>query len=283
MWCWRLYQKYRVYWPDEGITKLMLAEFYAEIADWILPHITGRVLSLLRCPSGGLKHCFYAKHAWQGMDDALIQVDVGDEEPMLAIKNLEGLIALVQAGVLEIHPWGSRITNIEKPDQFIIDLDPGPGVGWQTIIDAAIEVRDRLKKLKLKSFVKNSGGKGLHVVTPIATGPSWESVKDFTKAFAEQMAADNPGRYVSRMTKSLRRNRIFVDYLRNGRGQTAVAAYSTRARPGAAVSTPLDWSELSAAIGPAHFTIENLRQRLAYLKRDPWAGFFKLKQKLPRL
>lgn len=277
----RLTHPDRVYWPDEGITKQALAEFYIDIADWILPHITGRVLSLLRCPSGGFKSCFYAKHVWQGMDEAIIPVDVGDAEPMLAIKSLEGLIALVQSGTLEIHPWGSKIDTLEHPDQFIIDLDPGPGVSWQSVIDAALDVRDRLQRLKLKSFVKTSGGKGLHVVTPIAPVSEWDTVKDFTKALAEQMATDSPSCYVSKMTKSIRRNRIFVDYLRNGRGQTAVAAYSTRARPGAAVSTPLEWSELSPAIGPAHFTVENLRQRLQCLKRDPWAGFFKLKQKLP--
>jgi bifunctional non-homologous end joining protein LigD len=277
----RLTHPDRIYWKDEGITKKALAEFYAEIADWILTYVTWRVLSLLRCPSGDFRQCFYAKHAWQGMDDSLKRVDVGDGEPMLAIDSLEGLIALVQAGVLEIHPWGSRVDNLDHPDQFIIDLDPGPDVSWSEVIDAAVEVRERLKRKKLKCFVKNSGGKGLHVVAPIAPGPDWDTVKEFTKVLAEEMAADNPGRYVARMTKSLRRRRIFVDYLRNGRGATAVAAYSTRARAGAPVSTPLDWDELSPAIGPAHFTIENLRQRLAFLKRDPWAGFFKLKQKLP--
>jgi bifunctional non-homologous end joining protein LigD len=215
------------------------------------------------------------------MDDSLKRVDVGDGEPMLAIDGLDGLIALVQAGTLEIHPWGSRVVDLERPDQFIIDLDPGPDVSWSEVIDAALEVRERLKGKKLKSFVKNSGGKGLHVVTPIAPGADWDTVKEFTKTLAEEMAGDTPGRYVAKMTKSLRRRRIFVDYLRNGRGATAVAAYSTRARAGAPVSTPLDWDELSPAIGPAHFTVENLRQRLGFLKRDPWAGFFKLKQKLP--
>ena len=192
----------RVYWQDEGITKQALAEFYADIANWVLPYVSGRVLSLVRCPSGDLKKCFYAKHAWRGMDDLLKPVDVGESEPMLAIDDLKGLIALVQAGVLEIHPWGSKIDDLERPDQFIIDLDPGPGVDWSTVIDAALEVRERLKSLKLKSFVKNSGGKGLHVVTPIKPGPDWETVKNFTKSIAEQMAADSPGRYVSKMTKS---------------------------------------------------------------------------------
>lgn len=277
----RLTNPDRIYWKDAGITKKALAEFYADIADWILPYVSGRVLSLLRCPSGDLKQCFYAKHAWQGMDEALKPVEVGDGEPMLFIDSIEGLIALVQAGVLEIHPWGSRVENLERPDQFIIDLDPGRDVSWSEVIEAAMEVRQRLKGHKLKSFVKNSGGKGLHVVTPIAPGPNWDAVKVFTKTLADQMAADTPGRYVAKMTKSLRRRRIFVDYLRNGRGATAVAVYSTRARAGAPASTPLDWSELSPAIGPAHFTIDNLRQRLTFLKRDPWAGFFKLKQKLP--
>ena len=271
----------RILWPDDGITKQGLAEFYTDIADWILPHVTGRVLSLVRCPGGVGKSCFYAKHMWEGAGKAFEPIDVGEAEPMMAIRDLEGLLALVQANVLEIHPWGSRVGKLEQPDRIIFDLDPGDDVVWEEVIGAAIEVKDRLKKLGLESFVKTTGGKGLHVVSPIVPQADWDKVKAFTKTFAEAMAADS-SKYLAVMSKSRRKGRIFVDYLRNGRGATAVAAYSTRARNGAAVSVPLTWAELKTGIRANHFTIDNLRQRLGHRKRDPWAGFFTLKQKLPR-
>ena len=271
----------RILWPDTGLTKQGLADFYVAIAKWILPQVTGRVLSLVRCPSGVGKDCFYAKHPWQGAPSALRRVDVGEKDPMVAIDDLEGLIALVQSGVLEIHPWGSRIEDLERPDRIIFDLDPGPGVSWQEVIDAARDVRARLQKMKLRSFAKTSGGKGLHVIVPFVPQHDWDTVKEFTRLFAEKMADDDPDRYVAKATKVRRDGRIFIDYLRNGRGATAVAAYSTRARPGAAISTPLAWDELTLAIGPAHFTVDNLSQRLDHLGADPWAEMAKLKQKLP--
>ncbi|HTN97195.1 MAG TPA: DNA ligase D, partial [Nordella sp.] len=278
----RLTHPDRILWPEDGITKQGLAEFYGDIAEWILPHITGRVLSLVRCPGGVGKSCFYAKHIWDGADKALIPIDVGEAEPMLAIRDLDGLMALVQANVLEIHPWGSRVTALDKPDRIIFDLDPGEDVPWEEVIAGALEIRDRLKALRLESFVKTTGGKGLHVASPLTPAADWERVKDFTRQLAEAMAADNPRKYLAVMTKARRKGRIFIDYLRNGRGATAVAAYSTRARKGAAVSVPLTWSELETGIRANHFTIDNLRQRLSHRKRDAWAGFFEVKQKLPK-
>jgi bifunctional non-homologous end joining protein LigD len=272
----------RILWPEDGITKQGLAEFYSDIADWILPHITKRVLSLVRCPGGVGKSCFYAKHIWEGADKSFLPVDVGEAEPMFAIQDLDGLMALVQANVLEIHPWGSRVERLDQPDRIIFDLDPGDDVAWEDVIAGALEVKARLKSQGLESFVKTTGGKGLHVVSPITPSVGWETVKDFTKKMAEAMAADSSGKYLAVMTKSRRRGRIFVDYLRNGRGATAVGAYSTRARTGAAVSVPLTWGELQTGIRANHFTIDNLRQRLSHRKRDAWAGFFDLKQKLPK-
>jgi bifunctional non-homologous end joining protein LigD len=272
----------RILWPEDGITKQGLAEFYTGIADWILPHVTGRVLSLVRCPGGVGKPCFYAKHLWEGAGKSFEPVDVGEAEPMFAIRDLDGLLALVQANVLEIHPWGSRVDRLEQPDRIIFDLDPGDDVTWEEVIAAAVEVKERLKALGLESFVKTTGGKGLHVVSPISPEAKWDKVKAFTKTVAEAMAADTSRKYVALMSKSRRKGRIFVDYLRNGRGATAVAAYSTRARNGAAISVPLTWTELQTGIRANHFTIDNLRQRLSHRKRDPWAGFFTLKQKLPR-
>ena len=276
----RLTHPERVLWEDQGITKQGLAEFYASIADWILPHVTGRVLSLVRCPSGTSDKCFYAKHAWEGADKSLKLVDVDGRKPMVAISDLRGLIALVQSSVLEIHPWGSQVKNLELPDRFTIDLDPGEGVDWARVIAAAREVRQRLELYKLESYVKTTGGKGLHVVVPLKPKATWEIAKRFCQSIAEEMASDAPEKYVAVVTKSRRHGRIFVDYLRNGRGATAVAAYSTRARAGAPVATPLAWDELSTGIRANHFTVENLQKRLDFLKRDPWEGFFDLRQTL---
>jgi bifunctional non-homologous end joining protein LigD len=271
----------RMLWPDEGVTKQGLADFYAEIAEWIMPHLTGRPLSLVRCPGGIEEACFYAKHEWAGLGKSVRRVEAGKEAPMLVIDSLEGLLEFVQANVLEIHPWGSTMRDLERPDQLIFDLDPGEGVTWADVIEGAIEVRERLRSAyKLESFVKTSGGKGLHVVVPLMPTLEWEPAKALCKAVADAMAADWPRRYIARATKSARDGRIFVDYLRNGRGATAVAAYSTRARAGAAVSTPLGWEELSEAIKADHFRVGNLGRRLAFLQRDPWADYFTIKQRL---
>lgn len=271
----------RVFWPDTGLTKQGLAEYYLEIADWILPHIVDRPLSLVRCPSGTEEACFFQKHAWSGMGKAVRRRTIAGDE-IIFIEDLDGLIALVQSGVLEIHPWGSTLRSIEKPDRITIDLDPADDVPWTALIDAALEVRDRLSHLGLESFVKTTGGKGLHVVVPLKPKAGWDEVKAFAEMLARDMARDNPGRYVATMAKQARKDRIFIDYLRNGRGATAVAPYSTRARPGAPVSTPLAWHELSPSIRPNHFTVANLPTRLAHLKNDPWAELPEIGQVLPK-
>jgi bifunctional non-homologous end joining protein LigD len=272
----------RILWSAPGVTKQGLADFYAEIADWILPHVTGRVLSVLRCPSGTDEKCFFAKHPWAGLSEEVApRVDVGEREPMVAINDLTGLISLVQAGTVEIHPWGSRVEQLDKPDRLIFDLDPGEGVPWSGVIAAAQDVRERLAALKLQSFVKTSGGKGLHVVVPVEPSVDWAEAKSFTLSVAKAMVSARPDRYVATVTKRARGGRVFIDYLRNERGSTAVAAYSTRALPQASVSTPLAWDELSEALRSDHFTVGNLRNRLGSLKQDPWHGFFRLRQRIP--
>lgn len=270
----------RVLWEGQGVTKLGLADYYAEIADAVLPHIAGRPLSLVRCPSGAEKTCFYAKHPFAGLDEAVLTVDLG-KETVIAVENLRGLVSLVQAGTLEIHPWGSRLEDVERPDRLVFDLDPGERVGYAQVIEAAREVRARLAEMGLESFVKTTGGKGLHVVVPIAPQASWEEAKAFCAGVAAAMAADSPDRFTDTLAKKARVGRIFVDYLRNGRGATAIAPYSPRARPGAPVATPLDWSELTEAIPPDHFTVETVPTRLRHLDRDPFAALAEIRQDLP--
>lgn len=274
----------RVYWPDVGVTKEGLADYYAQVWRYIAPFITGRPLALLRGPDGITGQHFFQKHAWKGLNShiGLIEdpADPGSE-PLITLSDLDGLIGLVQAATLEIHPWGSTVAHWEKPDMIIMDLDPGPDVPWEAVIDAARQTRERLEALGLAAFVKTSGGKGLHVVSPLEPKAEWPAIKAFTKGLADQMAADDPDHFVSTIAKAKRQGRILVDYLRNQRGQTAVAPYSTRARPGAPVSMPLSWDELDPGIGPNYFTVNNALTRLENLKTDPWADFRKAARPLP--
>src|SRR3954447_10100526 len=274
----------RILWEEQGVTKQGLAEYYEAVADWILPHVVHRPLALVRCPTGSQKGCFFQKHSWAGLSDFIRREtvrDEGGEEEVLLVEDTRGVIALVQAGVLEIHPWGARIDDVEHPDRIVMDLDPGEGVAWPGVIEGARELRERLKALGLESFVKTTSGKGLHVVLPIAPAADWKTVKAFAKDLADAMERDNPQTYVVTSVKKARTGRIYVDYLRNGRGATAVAAYSTRARPGAPVSTPLAWDELSPAVKPNHFNVSNVPARLERLRHDPWAEVFQIKQTLP--
>ena len=223
--------------------------------------------------------CFFAKHAWAGLSDVVRRAPTGKDAPALAIDGIEGLLSLVQGNVLEIHPWGSSLSDLERPDRLIFDLDPGEEVHWSAVIEAALEVRARLlSAFKLQSFVKTTGDKGLHVVAPVIPSMEWERAKALCEGVARAMAADSPDRYVAHMAKGARKGKVFVDYLRNGRGATAVAAYSTRARPGAAISTPLDWDELTEAVKSDHYRLGNIGRRLANLRRDPWEGFFEMRQ-----
>jgi bifunctional non-homologous end joining protein LigD len=270
----RLTHPDRIVFADLGLTKRNLAEYYVEIADWILPQISGRPLSLVRCPSGAAGSCFFQKHPPAGLSESVERIEVREKSGLseyLVVNNLAGLIALVQFGALELHVWGSRADDIEHPDRLVIDLDPDPAVSWKRVIEGAYRVRDALQELDLVSFVKTTGGKGLHVVVPIVRKHSWEDVKEFTQALAEWIAAAAPDRYVANMSKAARRGKIFVDYLRNQRGATSVAAYSTRARPGATVSMPVHWAELKSLKSPAEFNVQNVQAHLAKPRRDPWA------------
>ena len=264
----------RVYWPDVGVTKQGLADYYAEVWPLMKPFIAGRALALVRCPDGIDGQAFFQKHAWKGINRSVVLVkDPAEPEALISIRDFDGLVALVQSATLEIHPWGSTVANWERPNMIVMDLDPGEEVAWTSVIAAAEEVRSRLTSAGLVAFVKTSGGKGLHVVSPVKPKAEWPAVKAFTKSIADAMAADSPERYVSTIPKARRHGKILIDYLRNQRGMTAVAPYSTRARPGAPVSMPLGWDELAPEIGPAYFTVRNTPTRLAPLAADPWADF----------
>jgi len=275
----------RVLYPESGLTKEDLARYYVEIADDLLPHVIAKPLSVVRCPDGQAGDCFYQKHLSAGMPTAIHPMrlkESGGYKQYVSVRDVHGLIALVQFGVLEIHPWGCAPGKIEVADRVVFDLDPDPAVKWPRVIAAAKEVRERLTAIGLQSFVKTTGGKGLHVVAPLSPPMPWDPVKNFTQAFAAQMAADAPGDYIAKSSKAARRGKIFIDYLRNQRGATSVAPYSTRAKPGATVSMPLDWSELSARVKSDAFDANNTPRRLKRLQRDPWREFFALRQTIDR-
>jgi bifunctional non-homologous end joining protein LigD len=281
----RLTHPDRVFWPEVGVTKLELARFYEQIADWMVPHVAGRPLSLLRAPEGHTGERFFHKHVDKGWPPALGRVRVREgqkEVTYVMVTDAAGLVALAQMGVLEIHPWGSRHERIEQPDRMIFDLDPDPDLPWRRLVEAAAHTRVLLHENGLTSFVKTTGGKGLHVVVPIVPRAEWDAVKAFTERVAHALVRRDPKLFTASMAKAARPGKVYVDYVRNARSQTAVAAYSTRARPGAPVSTPLRWDELLAEESADRWTVRNLPRRLAAMQHDAWEGFFELEQTMPR-
>jgi bifunctional non-homologous end joining protein LigD len=271
--------------PETGVTKQALVDYYLAVSPLMLPHIAGRPLSLVRCPNGAGKPCFYQKQLGQGMPAGIGGVEIpnakGDAtETYVTVATAEGLAGLAQMNVLEIHPWGSTNKDLEHPDRIIFDLDPDEAVSWKTLCDAALEVKERLKQIRLESFVKTTGGKGLHVVAPIRAKLGWEQIKALTHAFTLQMEQDNSKLYISKMTKAARKNKIFVDYLRNDREATAVAPYSSRARLGIAAALPLEWSELKGAKAPK-FLIAEFSTWSDRLKKDPWKAMLTSQQEVP--
>jgi bifunctional non-homologous end joining protein LigD len=276
---------HRILFPDQGITKLALGQYYEHVCQWLLPHLQGRPLTLVRCPEGYNKDCFYQKHANDAVPDAIDRVKIPDGKGVslyLIAESLPAIIGLVQMGVLELHTWGSKRDGLDRPDRIVLDLDPDPTVPWKFVVEAAQLVRTLLNELDLVSFVKTTGGKGLHVVLPLQRVHTWEDVKTFSKGVADHIVQVLPERFVANMSKQKRKGKIYIDYLRNAKGATAVAPYSTRARPGAPVSVPLAWEELSVDLESSHFTVANVVERLAGLKRDPWQDYFTVKQKLTR-
>jgi bifunctional non-homologous end joining protein LigD len=273
----------RLVYPKAGLTKLDIARYYERVADWILPHLVNRPLTLVRCPEGPNGGCFYQKHLTSSMPKALRGVKIQEKdkwEEYVVVDDLEGMISLVQIGVLEFHPWPARADDVERPDRIVLDLDPGEGVAWKSVADAARELRDFLAELGLTSFLRTSGGKGLHVVVPLSRRNTWDQLKGFAKGVADTMATQRPDHYLATMSKAKRKGKVYVDYLRNQRGATAVASYSTRSRPTAPVATPLAWEELSSRVKADTFRVSNIFKRLDSLEEDPWKDFFTTRQSL---
>lgn len=273
----------RIVYPDDGITKQDVADYYKAVMPWFLPPIADRPMPMLRCPGGIGEHCFFQKHMIAGLKhvgSAKLKEETGAQAVYLYPKDEAGLLELVQFGAIEFHPWGSHVKTPDAADRVIFDLDPGENVAWKRVVAAARMVRDFLKQLGLTSFVRTTGGKGLHVVVPLAPAADWESVRSFARGFAEAMAQAHPLEFVATAAKKVRGGKIYLDYLRNGRGATAVASYSLRARPGAPVAVPLRWEDLGKLTSGADFTLHTVPRRLARQKKDPWEGIDTVRQGL---
>lgn len=281
----------RVLFGGSGATKLDLARYYESIADWMLPHLRDRPLTLVRCPSGvperGARKgidCIYMKHAKVWGPAPIRRVRIREKTKVgeyLIVDSLPALIGLVQMDVLEVHTWNSRCARLEQPDRIVIDLDPGEAVSWPQVVAAARLVRELLKTLGLQSFVKTTGGRGLHVVLPLKPHANWTECLAFARSFAGALVRRQSDTFTDRFAKSGRHRKILIDYLRNNRTNTSIAAYSTRAKPDAPVSVPLDWSELSAARRPERFTMRTVRARLRALRLDPWSAYHRCAQRIP--
>jgi bifunctional non-homologous end joining protein LigD len=276
----------RIVYPELGISKDQVAGYYRAVAKHLLPELVRRPLSLVRCPDGIEGQCFFQKHHATRLGASVRAVPIrekdGGNEDYLYVEDIEGVIDLVQMNVLELHPWGARIDDVEHPDRLVFDLDPGEGVDWKAIIAAARAIRDRLAAMSLQSFPRLSGGKGLHVVLPIRPGPDWSEAKAFCETLADAMVGDAPELYVATAAKAKRTGVIFIDWLRNSRGATSVASWSLRARKEAGVAMPLAWSELGRTKSGHDYPLARAMRRARSTSKDPWNGWARAcKQKLP--
>jgi len=264
----------KVLFPDIGLTKGALAEYYQQVGDEMLPFVKNRPLSAVRGPEGIQGDLFVQKHESPGMPPEVLAMV--DDESSLAVEDVKGIVTLVQFGAIEIHPWGSKIKTLEQPDTMVFDLDPSPDVDWPVVVQAAEVVGEFLRSMKFVPFLKTSGGKGLHIVVPIKAGSAtWEEFKQFSKLAAEKIDRLVPGYFVTTISKSRRKHRILIDYLRNGRGATSVGPYSVRARTGAAVSNPISWDDLRGLPSPTYYSVLNLNDWFVEGEASPWHGFRK--------
>jgi bifunctional non-homologous end joining protein LigD len=276
----------RVVYQEQGATKRQIAEYLAEIAPRLLPHITGHPVSLVRCPSGAGGKCFYQKHHTDSVPAAIGETQIkekdGETSSYLVLNSAEALVSAAQIGALELHIWGSRTDKLEKPDRLVLDLDPDEGLDFNDVKQAAYEVRDVLEAAGLQSFPLLTGGKGIHVIAPLERRQSWDHVKAAARGLARRLSEAAPDTYVAEASKAKRKGRIFIDWLRNERGATAICPYSLRARPGAPVATPVRWNELSAMSSGHDYTLSNIRRRLSSQKTDPWADYDGVRQSISK-
>lgn len=273
----------RVFFPDPGLTKLDLARYYDAIADHVVPHLAGRPLTLVRCPGAIGDDCTFMKHSKVWAPPALRRIRIQEKTKLgeyLVADSLAAVVSLVQMDVIEIHTWNSRAEHVEEPDRVVLDLDPGPRVSWEQVVEAGKLVRGALRALGLESYAKTTGGLGLHVVVPIVPERDWSECLAFARGLALAIERQDPRRYTTRFAKAGRESKILLDYLRNNRTNTSIAAFSARARPGAPVSVPVSWAELSPRLDPLQFTVLTVPRRLARLRRDPWEGYFRARQRL---
>jgi bifunctional non-homologous end joining protein LigD len=273
----------RVVFPDEGITKLDLARYYESVGDRIVPHVAGRPLTLVRCPGAVGDDCVFMKHSKVWAPPALRRIRIPEKTKLgeyLVADSLPAVISLVQMDAVEIHTWNSRAEHVEQPDRIVLDLDPGPRVSWTQVIDSARLVRGALHALGIESWAKTTGSLGLHVVAPILPERDWSECLAFARRVAQVVEREDPGLYTTRYAKAGREAKILIDYLRNNRTNTSIAAFSTRARPGAAVSFPVGWNELTPRLDPLRLTVRTVPRRLARQRVDPWAGYFRSRQRL---
>jgi bifunctional non-homologous end joining protein LigD len=276
----------RVVYPDSGIRKADVAAYYRAITGWLLPEIVDRPLSIIRCPQGISRQCFFQKHRVAGLkvvDAVPLKEESGENADYLVVRDVAGLMELVQFNTLEFHPWGARAQNPDVADRMVFDLDPGDGVPWSEVVAAARLLHKRLEQMQLVSFVRTTGGKGLHVVVPLQPGCSWDLVKSFAHSFADAMVEAEPMRFVASSTKKIRKGRIFIDYLRNSRGATSVASFSLRARTGAPAAMPLRWEELGRVKRGDAYDIRSALRRAQRLTRHPWDDFEAIRQDLDQV
>jgi bifunctional non-homologous end joining protein LigD len=280
----RLTHPGRVVYPGQGVTKALLVAYYEAVAGRMLPHIVRRPLSLVRCPQGRAQARFFQKHDSGGFPPDFHKVPIaekdGEVEDYMYVEDLAGLAAGVQMNTLEYHIWGSHVDDIERPDRLIFDIDPDEGLAFSHTREAALDFHDRLAALGLKTFALVTGGKGVHVVAPLAPRLAWSEVKSFCRGFAEKVAAEAPDRFTANIRKASRKGRMFVDYLRNERGATAIAPFSTRAREGAPCAVPVSWEELVTLDRANAFSLDEAAARAR--APDPWAGYFDLRQTLTK-
>ena len=273
----RLTSPEKILWPETGLTKLDLARYYDEFAGRLLPHVKDRPLSIVRCPEGYQGECFFQKHHNASTPDAIETVSIkekdGGNADYLIIRNRAGVVGAAQIGGMELHVWGSRDDSLEKPERIVFDLDPDEGLDFADVRRAAIELRDVLDSVGLKTFALLTGGKGIHVIAPIARTQPWDTVKAFARDLAVMVARSAPERYVAQASKAKRKGRIFIDWLRNERGSTAIAPFSPRRRAGAPVATPVSWKELPSFDSANAFTMQTIGKRLKKLRTDPWGGY----------